>query len=423
MEEYLKQVEEQIRCKKARPFIRQELKDHIEDQMNHYMQSGISQTKALKMAVKEMGDPVETGISLDHIHRPKTAYHLLLLIALISLVGCMIQTGIAGGNTEVAVYASSRYPIYMLLGLTVMFLFYAVDYTNIARYSKVIALLLILTAFCVRFMGLSINGRNAWIYIGGGISISIHALMLLYVPIYAGILYSYRKNGYLGILKAILWMFIPVIELRYLAAYVTSGVLLISMTVLLIIAISKNWFTVSKVKTISGILGICLFFPLFTAAVLYYNSKFAPYQMERIQQFLNGYRATNYTMGFHSDYILQYVFHTYGIFAVTGICCILAILLLAILSIAIKQKNQLGFLMGCAADIVFLVNILLNILENMEIIPPVNTVLPFFSTGGSNLIVFYALLGLVLNIYRYKDIYPDNFEINMIKNLPNTDCR
>lgn len=128
-------------------------------------------------------------------------------------------------------------------------------------------------------------------------------------------------------------------------------------------------------------------------------------------------------MGFHSDYILQYVFYTYGIFAVTGICCILAILLLAILSIAIKQKNQLGFLMGCAADIVFLINILLNILENMEIIPSVNTVLPFFSTGGSNLIVFYALLGLVLNIYRYKDIYPDNFETNVVKNLPNTDCR
>ena len=79
--------------------------------------------------------------------------------------------------------------------------------------------------------------------------------------------------------------------------------------------------------------------------------------------------------------------------------------------------------MGCATDIVFLVNILLNILENMEIIPSINTVLPFFSTGGSNLIVFYALLGLVLNIYRYKDIYPDNFEINVVKNLPNTDCR
>ena len=147
MEEYLKQVEEQIRCKKARPFIRQELKDHIEDQMNHYMQSGISQTEALKMAVKEMGDPVETGISLDHIHRPKTAYHLLLLIALISLAGCIIQTGIAGGNAEAATYASGRYPIYMLLGLTVMFLFHAVDYMNVARYSKVIALLLILTAF------------------------------------------------------------------------------------------------------------------------------------------------------------------------------------------------------------------------------------------------------------------------------------
>ena len=33
MDEYLKTLLEQIRCKKARPYIRQELQDHIEDQI------------------------------------------------------------------------------------------------------------------------------------------------------------------------------------------------------------------------------------------------------------------------------------------------------------------------------------------------------------------------------------------------------
>ena len=33
MDEYLKTLLEQIRCKKARPYVKQEFQDHIEDQI------------------------------------------------------------------------------------------------------------------------------------------------------------------------------------------------------------------------------------------------------------------------------------------------------------------------------------------------------------------------------------------------------
>lgn len=59
MDEYLKIVLEQIRCKKARPYIRQELQDHIEDQIEANVSAGLNRTDAEKEAVKDMGDPVE----------------------------------------------------------------------------------------------------------------------------------------------------------------------------------------------------------------------------------------------------------------------------------------------------------------------------------------------------------------------------
>lgn len=65
MDEYLKLLLEQIRCTKARPYIKQELQDHMEDQIAENMKAGMDHEQAEKEAVRDMGDPVETGISLD----------------------------------------------------------------------------------------------------------------------------------------------------------------------------------------------------------------------------------------------------------------------------------------------------------------------------------------------------------------------
>ena len=61
MDEYLKTLLEQIRCKKARPYVKKELQDHIEDQIEANMQAGMDREQAEREAVRDMGDPVETG--------------------------------------------------------------------------------------------------------------------------------------------------------------------------------------------------------------------------------------------------------------------------------------------------------------------------------------------------------------------------
>ena len=94
MDEYLKIVLEQIRCKKARPYIRQELQDHIEDQIEANVSAGLNRTDAEKEAVKDMGDPVEAGLSLDRIHKPQIAWKLLLIISTISVIGILIHMAI-----------------------------------------------------------------------------------------------------------------------------------------------------------------------------------------------------------------------------------------------------------------------------------------------------------------------------------------
>ena len=64
-------------------------------------------------------------------------------------------------------------------------------------------------------------------------------------------------------------------------------------------------------------------------------------------------------------------------------------------------------IVGTGCGLVFLVKTTVGILQNLQLIPYISVNIPFLSYGGSNVVVSYILLGLVLSVYRYKNILPD----------------
>ena len=88
---YIQTVTEQIRCKRALPLVTKELEGHIEDQKSDYMKAGINAEEAEEAAVLEMGDPVEVGVEMDRIHRPKMAWKMIGLIAILNLAGIVLM--------------------------------------------------------------------------------------------------------------------------------------------------------------------------------------------------------------------------------------------------------------------------------------------------------------------------------------------
>lgn len=85
-QEYLKSLTEQIRTKRARIMVAEEVEAHIEDQKQDFMAHGLGEEEAESMAVVEMGDPVEAGVKLDRVHRPKMEWTVLMAILIISIV-------------------------------------------------------------------------------------------------------------------------------------------------------------------------------------------------------------------------------------------------------------------------------------------------------------------------------------------------
>ena len=413
MEEYLNNLLDQIRCKKAHAAIREELESHISDQIEDNMKAGMTREEAEKAAVCDMGDPVTTGISLDQIHRPKMARQMIVLMAVIMFAGVLIHWMM---GAPVACMQT-------ISGFCLMFFICHLDYTRIAAIAKVIAAGIILVGIYALFFGVRFGG-NIFVASLLWFRISMFSFLMLYVPVYGAILYSYYGEGYKGLVKAALWAVPPLFIALMMPSLTLFLILSVCMISLLVLAVVKKWFQVKQKRVVIGAAILVL---AITGILQIAN---APYQMDRIRNFLAGDVESNYVTkvlkncftgsiligkgveelkttlpDYNNSFILAYLTGTYGYIICTAVCAVLVLLIVAIFSIVFRQKNQLGMMMGFGSGMILFTNIAINLLENFGILPTSQTFLPFFSKGGSCMYVCYILMGVILSVYRYKDVY------------------
>ena len=194
MEEYIKTLLEQVRCKKAHSMIEEEIRGHIEEQTEANIASGMTEEEAIKEAVKDMGSPVEAGISLDRIHRPQMAWNMVIVMAVITIISIVIHALIGKDGL-----GSSKFAFYSIVGFLIMLGVYRIDYSFMAKYAKVIAgaFILYLVAMNVGNIGVRVNGVNGLRI--AGVQISTFAVMMLYIPVYGAVLYQYYGSRWTGI--------------------------------------------------------------------------------------------------------------------------------------------------------------------------------------------------------------------------------
>ena len=443
-EEYLKLVTEQIRCREAREPVREELEQHILDQAEEFCKEGLTEDEAIERAVEEMGDPVETGVSMDWIHRPQMAWGMLVLIGIISLLSLVIQTmlGIFTEGQLGGWAAFDNHALNMGAGFLLMLVVYRLDYSFIARHTMPAAVgFLTIAAAAILFGGTLINGSTYYI-VWRGPSIAVSALLLLYIPIYAGILYYYKGDGYKILGKAFAWAVLPLFFAMRIPSISTAFILLLSFAGMFSAAALKGWYRIRGKRTTALLWLLILALPVCLPGLGLAGGMLAPYQMDRLSVLTGGDYGYTFTAsiiqkiisscyligrsqeglnlaaeslaGYNSDHVIVSIMAVYGILAGVAVILLLMVLIVKIFHISIKQKNQLGMVMGCGCGIAFLMQALLNILVNFSEVPETSIVLPLFSLGGSNMIVSYILLGLVLSIYRYKHILRGNLRTDKL---------
>lgn len=455
-DEYLNALTDQIRYKKARSAVSDEIRSHIEDQTEAFIHDGIEEGNAEKMAVKEMGDPIEAGIALDRIHRPQMAWGMIGLVALLSITGLILQylaqlefskIQMSGSQTSADGIGSmfqgdiQKSIFIVILGLAMMVLVCYADYSRIGFWTKEIMVLLFLGILLGKqFFGVTINGSQSWVVLGP-VSINITMLLFLFIPLYGAALYSYRGKGYRGMLCGLIWMLPPVWIALRIPSIMTAMLLFITFMVVLTTAVLRGWFQTARKRTVTvmwtGVLliPVCLYFLAIARG--------AGYQVQRIQIYINylarlfgnanasSESGQNYmlesvhqlvikskligggqisegaasVMQQSNYYMLTYALSFYGILAAAALFGAVIYVFCRFLRISLRQKNQLGMIMGMACSTIFLLQVILYFLNNLGLMFT-DTNCPFLSYAGTGTVITYILIGILLSICRYQNILP-----------------
>lgn len=424
---YLYLLEEQIRTKRARPMVLEEVEAHIEDQKLAFLAEGMTDAGAEEAAVREMGDPVEAGVALDRVHRPKMEWSVLAGIILISIMGFAIQmavilTAYAGNRAGWVSWAFSqgagKHLAVMAAGVALMLIVCWLDYSLMDRFAVIFWLFInALLVFCIA-AGPVVNGRP--LYLSQSAS--------LLIPFYAGILYHFRGQGQKGLIKGAACLCIPVLILLY--NYMLSMIIVLGGVgvILLHVSIYKGWFGNQRKKLylrfwcvmlLAGGLAVL-------ALALSTGGQILPdYQLSRIQAWLQpgryldynyfaaavaeagtavregaSFLAGNMLEEVRNTYLWLYIFRCIGTQKGILITGFVAAFWLYLLHVVRRQKNQLGYIVSLGCVLFLGLQTVLYIGMNFGFVPMGSLYMPFISNGGSYLLTTYFYMGILLSVCR-----------------------
>ena len=431
VQEYINKVCSLIKNKDVHYDINLELQDHMQTLKEEFISSGLSEDEAIKKVISHMGDPELIGQQLDKTHKAKVGWGLILPLLGFSLFGLIAMYFIQSNG--VVDYAASikmfqKNLIFYILGMALMTMLYFFDYRRILSYSKHIYLFSIMLLISQFFFNVPVMGKYYFHFFFITIDLLPFSLILLVISL-SGILKNFQFNN-------------PYEFLKFLGIIIIPGVFIIMMSIsygFLYFITCITLMIILKAKIYQVLL--CIITPILS--LLTYISP-VPYRIKRLFIFLNpasdptnsGWlylqlkkamdSASAFGNGFtikpntipelHTDFIFTYIVYTFGWIAAVIVISLITIFILKLINVAKITKNSYGKLLVSGFTAILTTEFLLNIGMNFGISPIIGISLPFMSFGGSQLITNMIIVGLILSVYRRKDISHNIIKSQIIQN-------
>lgn len=420
-EEYLSKVTSKVKSKEAHGMIKKELRNHMVELRQSFLERGSSKEDADEKALQEMGNPFTIGKNLNHLHKPKMDW--LLIVLFVIFVGISFLP-LIGGVSIPSFSFLGRQVVWIILAILVLVGFLFFDYRKLKNLWVYFYGAGIILFFTTHLAGMEVNGAKRWVSFGG-ITIDVTAISLfLFFIAWAGIFAKmnefkgWKKQGMLLIL---FWT--PVLLYIMLPQFMFSIIYFFCVVAMYIFSyIHKK----SAIKVAMGNLLIGII--LISAMLL--NSR-TSYFFDRLIAFVNpdtdpdgaGYmsivvkdilsQAGWFGKGLsndlklpeaHTDFVFPFLVYSLGWAFGIILCLLLFVFILRISLNALKAKDIFGRLLAIGGAALFIVPTCWNILMGLGMVPIMEVPLPFISYGGSMLLVYSAILGLILNVYLKKDM-------------------
>ena len=423
IEDYLTGVCRQIRWRKARCAVAEEIRDHINDQIDALVAEGKNETQAVEAAVLGMGDPVETGTLLDRVHRPKTDWPLLALTALMVVVGLILRSVSIGVDTMFYSYnvmiggKLHALPLEFVRNcgpaLSALAVFLLVYFTDLKKRGWVPAAMYISLAAIAPIISVLAGAA------GDRVAYYMQYL-LLPVPVAATMLfYQMKLKGYPGLVVSLLLFAVPAADALLIGSTATCVVISAACLAVLTTVVVKGYFNVRKGA------GLAIICAPFAAAVLISLKTI----VERIQSVLilgsdplNNFglryslakaglaKGAYIVAGQDFDYtklpyyddtnILNYLVVRFGWIIFVFIAALVLIFAIQLIRTCSKQKSRFGLIISIAVTATLLAQAVIYITANLGFMLFTPLTLPLLSHGGLYLIFNAAMLGVLLSVYR-----------------------
>ena len=100
----------------------------------------------------------------------------------------------------------------------------------------------------------------------------------------------------------------------------------------------------------------------------------------------------------HTDFIFSVFAEEWGFIGTFVVIMLFFLLIVAGFGVAARARDKFGSILACGITCMLFAQIFVNIGMELDILPVVGVTLPFFSYGGSSLIISMFGVGLLLNI-------------------------
>ena len=311
--------------------------------------------------------------------------------------------------------------IFFIISFLCMLIVKKIDYNLYKKHSNKILLLSLILLILVLIPGIGTlrNGSRSWFKIGPfGLQPSEIAKVSLII--FLSKYLEKNQNNLSNIKKSILpvlgivFLFFGLIMLE--PDFGTGMVIVLSLMLILFISgVKLKFFASLGILGILGIAGLIII---------------APYRLKRIISFLNpwsdplgsGYQiiqslyaigpASLLGLGFgksiqkqfylpepQTDFIFAIICEEFGIVGAISVIALFISLFYIILKISLKQNNLFAKYLSFGLGMQIILQGALNLCVVTSLIPVTGVTLPFFSYGGSSLLVSMISIGIILNIY------------------------
>lgn len=357
-------------------------------------------------------------------HKP-VDYSLVVIILMLLCFGLVMVFSASSANAHYvygdAMYFFKRQLLWAAFGLVVMWLVSKFPYKYIKQYTNLLFVITIVLLLLVPLIGREINGAKRWIGVGGFTFQPSEFAKITLVMFLAKSLTIYPKrinqltNGYLRYMGIILIVSGIVLLQPHMSGAVVIAVG--GIAVLFAAGFKLRYFFTTLLCGVPALLALAIGSPYRFKRITSFLDPFADRLGESWQIVQSLYAIGSgglFGLGLgqsrqkflyipepQNDFIFAIVCEELGFIGAVFVIFLFGLLIWKGVMIAKKAPDEFSALTAIGITSLVAVQFLMNIAVVSSMMPVTGVPLPFFSYGGTSLVILLMEMGMLLNISRY----------------------